>query len=400
MVALAVGDGTSTTAPVQRAARWWVDVVDTPDALEPHRRAWDDLACEALEPNPFYESWMLAPAWRLFGLDDGVQVAFVYRDGPRPQDPPELCGLFPLIQRRFGNWPITNWTLWQHQYGFCCTPLLRQGIAREALHEFWNWLEISDGPAVWELPLVPADGAFQQTLIDVANDRQSLYHVVQRYNRAMLRPAETAEDYCTAAMSCHNRQELRRKQRRLAERGRVEHRQSSPTDDHGSWIEQFLALEAAGWKGQEGTALATSPVDAAYFRAIVTAAASRRQVVFLGLFLDEQPIALKVNFLSGAGGFAFKIAFDESLSKLSPGVLLELDNIEWLHRQPGVKWMDSCAKPGHFMIDRLWSGRRTIKHLLMSTGRRWGDLAVGTIPFLQALKAVLQPRQRTTGDTP
>jgi CelD/BcsL family acetyltransferase involved in cellulose biosynthesis len=403
MVALALGDGTSTATPVRRASRWWVEVVEAPEAAEAHRAAWDDLAWQAIEPNPFYESWMLLPAWRRFGMANGVRLALIYRDGPRPNDPPELCGLFPLVQKPLGRWPVQTWALWQHHYAFVCTPLLRHGVAREALAAFWMWLEEqADSPAVWELPHVAADGPFQQTLIDVINDRQALCHTVHRYNRALLRPAESAKAYCAATMTCHNRQELRRQRRRLSERGRFEARCSAKTsevsEDLGSlkcaeiatWIDRFLALEAAGWKGREETALAAAAVDAEYFREIAIAAAERRQVVFLGLFLDDRPIALKVNFLSGDGGFAFKIAFDEAFAKSSPGVQLELENIDWLHRQPGVKWMDSCAKPGHFMINRLWGERRTMQHLVVSTGRSWGNLIVGALPLVRALKSIIR----------
>ena len=39
----------------------------------------------------------------------------------------------------------------------------------------------------------------------------------------------------------------------------------------------------------------------------------------LGLFLDDRPIALKVNFVAGDGAFVFKTAYDEAFSRFSPG---------------------------------------------------------------------------------
>jgi len=35
--------------------------------LEEHLPAWEDLALAAIEPNVFYESWMLLPALRAYG---------------------------------------------------------------------------------------------------------------------------------------------------------------------------------------------------------------------------------------------------------------------------------------------------------------------------------------------
>jgi len=376
-----------TAAPAP--PRWWVELLGGPAEIAPHCAAWDDLAQHAVEPNPFYERWMLLPAWRTFGLIDQVQLALVYRDGTHPEAAPELCGLFPLRQRQLGHMPLRVWSLWRNQYTYLCTPLLRQGAARETLQFFWNWLgHHAGGPGLWKLPHVNGDGPFQQTLIDVTNDRHASCHILYRYNRAVLRPASSAEAYCAAAMTSHNRQELRRQHRRLSERGRLEFRETSPADDVSSWIEQFLQLEAAGWKGREQTAIAAGEADADYFRTIVAEGVARGQAGFLGLFLDGQPIALKVNFFSGEGSFAFKIAFDESLAKFSPGVQLELENINWLHRRPAVKWMDSCAKADHFMINRLWRDRRTIQDLVVSTGTIRGDLALGLLPFAHAVKSV------------
>jgi hypothetical protein len=109
----------------------------------------------------------------------------------------------------------------------------------------------------------------------------------------------------------------------------------------------------------------------------------------LGLFLEGRPIALKCNFLAPPGSFAFKIAFDENYARYSPGVHLEMANIEQVLAQPGLDWMDSCAIPDHFMINRLWTERRTVQTLLISTGRRFGDLAVSLIPLLRWLKRKL-----------
>jgi CelD/BcsL family acetyltransferase involved in cellulose biosynthesis len=392
MVTLALGDGRSTVPPVRRPADFWVEVCDTADAAEAHQAAWEDLAWHAIEPNPFYEPWMLLPAWRTLAGTQSVQLACVFRNGARPRDPAELCGLVPLVRERYGKWPMQAWRSWQHQYCFLCTPLLRQGVAVESLRALWNWTDsVPNGPSLWELPHIAGGGLFHQALIEVANERGATLPIVHQFNRALLTPAESAEAYCNATMTCHNRQDVRRKWRRLNEQGRVEFRSSSPGEPMEGWIDQFLALEAAGWKGLEQSALALAETDATYFRTIVTAAAERNQVVFLGLFLDDKVVALKVNFLAGDGSFAFKIAFDEAFAKCSPGVQLELENIDWVHKQPRLKWMDSCAKPGHFMISRLWRERRTIKRIVLSTGSCRGDLMVGLIPLARALKSLFKP---------
>src|SRR3546814_2224216 len=48
----------------------------------------------------------------------------------------------------------------------------------------------------------------------------------------------------------------------------------------------------------------------------------------------------------------FKIAFDEALGRFSPGVLIEIANLQAVLGDPAIGWMDSCAAADHPMIDR------------------------------------------------
>src|SRR5439155_22768472 len=145
-------------------------------------------------------------------------------------------------------------------------------------------------------------------------------------------------------------------------------------------------------KGEQHTALAAETSHRGFFTAACRGAFARGQLMMLGLFLNDEPLAMKCNFTSGAGAFAFKIAFDERFARFSPGVQLELDNIEALHARPDLRWMDSCAIAQHFMINRLWRERRTVHHLLVSTGRRGGTLLLGLLPLGRAVKRLFRRR--------
>jgi hypothetical protein len=105
--------------------------------------------------------------------------------------------------------------------------------------------------------------------------------------------------------------------------------------------------------------------------------------MMIALRYNGRPIAYKLNFLSGVGSFAFKIAFDEEYARYSPGVLLELENIRLLHERPQIRWMDSCADPERFMINHLWTDRRVIQTIVVSTGKPQGDLALAALPLLK-----------------
>jgi hypothetical protein len=77
------------------------------------------------------------------------------------------------------------------------------------------------------------------------------------------------------------------------------------------------------------------------------------------LDLDGRPLAMLINFLCPPGGFSFKTAFDEDYARFSPGVLLQQANLDLLG-DARIDWVDSCAAPGHPMIDSVWRERRRL----------------------------------------
>jgi hypothetical protein len=81
-----------------------------------------------------------------------------------------------------------------------------------------------------------------------------------------------------------------------------------------------------------------------------------------------QTLAAKCNLVAGDAVFCFKIAFDETWARFSPGVQLELANIAFFHGNPELKWMDSCAEPTNEMINRLWPDRRPIEVTAITGG--------------------------------
>jgi len=113
----------------------------------------------------------------------------------------------------------------------------------------------------------------------------------------------------------------------------------------------------------------------------------------LALRLDGRPIASKCDFLAADGSFTFKIAFDESYARYSPGLLLELHNIQRLHAQSRTGWVDSCTHAENFMFNRLWLGRRTIESRVVSTGKAPGDLVIAMLPLLAWLSRKLLRRR-------
>src|SRR3954470_8811195 len=134
-----------------------VTVLDHPATLAGHMAAWNDLAAAALEPNVFYEPWMLLPAIDAFGRVNALRHVLVYAD--QGKAPPLLCGLFPLERAaRYNGMPFPHVSLWRHKHCFLGTPLVRATHAHACLGAFLDWLEAdTDGAAAIKWGVVADD---------------------------------------------------------------------------------------------------------------------------------------------------------------------------------------------------------------------------------------------------
>jgi hypothetical protein len=355
--------------------------------LETYVKEWDVLAANAVEPNPFYEPWMLIPALRSLarGRDVRVVLIFEFIDGKRT-----LCGVFPIERfARYKGLPVTGFKLWQHLFCGLSTPLVRRERTAQCLDRFIDWLTDSGDCGLMEFNFIAGDGPFFQVLEDCFKKRGIKSLQSETFVRALFRPRENADAYLQAAVNQPHRKDLRRKTRRLAETGNLEFETLESGADLDRWVNEFLELEGRGWKGNGG-AFVCNKLDAQYFREIAVGAFAQRKLMMVALRLDKKAIAMKCNFMTAPGSFAFRIAFDENYSAYSPGVLLELENIRRLHMDPEVEWMDSCAIPDHPMIDRLWPDRRRIVSLLLPTGKRSAALVISGLPFMRKVNRKLR----------
>lgn len=312
----------------------------------------DALALVSAEPNPFHESWMLRPA--LAHLDAPKLMLVCVRD-----ESATLTGLFPMqLTPRYRGLPLRTLRSWEHDYLFLGSPLIAAGDPASTWGAVLDWIESRDSPAsILELVGIRDDGPVGTALRTEIARRPHLGVYAQRRERAMFDPIH----FKATGISGKHHKELRRQERRLGELGAITYRSLSAESDAIGWIERFLALESSGWKGQLGTALNAHAASRAFFKDTCMAAHERGQLQMFEMVVAEQPIAMKCNFTSHDGVFMFKIAYDETYAKYSPGLLLELFGMQQLLLSDRrIAWADSCAKTEHFMAERLWPERRRL----------------------------------------
>ena len=341
-----------------RAVSW--RELDTPGA----RLAWDALAACAAEPNPFHESWYLLAALRAFDPEDHISILRFDADG-------ELAGLLPVhTPKRYYRRPIPHLASWVHPNCFLGASLVARGLEREFWRALLKWADENAGAALFlHLAQMPLSGPLYEGLRAVLAEQDRLAATVHREDRAMLASDLSPEAYFEASLSGKKRKELRRQFNRLAELGEVSMTRTTGDEHLARWIEDFLALEHSGWKGTNGSAIASHQTTTRMFKEALFGAAAQGRLERLTLTLDDEPIAMLANFITPPGAFSYKTAFDERYARFSPGVLVQRENLELLG-QPGIDWCDSCASADHPMIDHIWRERRPIGRLSIAIGGR------------------------------
>jgi CelD/BcsL family acetyltransferase involved in cellulose biosynthesis len=106
------------------------------------------------------------------------------------------------------------------------------------------------------------------------------------------------------------------------------------------------------------------PSHAAFFREVCEGFAAVGRLQLFELHGGGRTVAMKCNLVAAPGLFTVKIAHDEELGKFSPGVQLEVENVEKFH-ETDLDWMDSCATPENETFNRLWPDRRRIATRLL-----------------------------------
>lgn len=134
------------------------------------------------------------------------------------------------------------------------------------------------------------------------------------------------------------------------------------TSDPLPCLRECFALEAAGWKGRSGTAMARLPDLQRFYRQLACRLAASGQLRLYGLVLNNRVVAFELCLcsLNSARMYPLKIAYAEDLRTASPGVVLR-----WLLLQDACKHFreyEFLGDDAHWKAD--WStGVTVLRHL-------------------------------------
>jgi len=237
------------------------------------------------------------------------------------------------------------------------------------------------------LPLIPEQGAFAHALNTVLARQGRAGTAFGRHERALLAAGTQRQGHLERAISGDRRKKLRRQRRLLAD---IAPLTLATTWDAGgieAALQDFLVLEAGGWKGLAGTAIVNDPAIQHFVRSAVMALAADGQVRIDRLLFNCAAIATTVPLTSGDTAWCWKIAYNEAHVRSSPGVQLVCDLTDSLLAEPRAPRVDSCASPRHPMIDHVWRERLALSDRLIA-------LRPSAMPF--ALACRIETLRRST----
>ncbi|HRX36384.1 MAG TPA: GNAT family N-acetyltransferase [Aestuariivirga sp.] len=281
------------------------------------------------------------------------------------EDAEDLRLALPLVRRRL---PVPHFQNWSSPINFYGLPHVDRNVAEAALTVLLRKVA-----APLFLKAIPMQGPLWEAVSAAATHLT----VVRRWERAVLRPQGSFEHWFETNFDRKRRNTLRRLSSRLSEQGDLVSATLTEADDAGAWASQFLALEAAGWKGRRRTALMTDQRTAAAFQAACAALAASGNLRFWKLELDGMPLAMMFGYADGLEVWLGKIAYSEDYAKYSPGVQVLLHATSQLFAE-GVVQADSCSGPEHPMVDHIWRDRLPVGDVLVAgpTVSRGAILAV------------------------
>jgi CelD/BcsL family acetyltransferase involved in cellulose biosynthesis len=306
-----------------------VEIREGREAFNALEKEWNAALARGPRDEPMLRhEWLRA--W-IENFSPGAPLrTFVARSGR------ELHAAIPLIEQEVRGadtcfLPMKTWSTPHNDHSQRGGILLgRRG--KEVLPAIWEKIASTDGWDRLRIRDLP-HGAAEWKLRDLAEAAEFPCGLWTSLRSPYL-PLPQQYDKVEARVDAKFRQNLRRRRRRLAEHGEVKYVQIAGGDarELDCALADFFVIEASGWKGRGGTAIAQRPELVGFYTQIATDAARRGALTVGFLELARRRIAAHLSVVHAGRHYLLKLGYDESFHEHSPGQQLTSEMLR-----------DSCA---------------------------------------------------------
>jgi CelD/BcsL family acetyltransferase involved in cellulose biosynthesis len=276
-----------------------VDVHDGTGALETE---WDELVDET-GVNPFLRPGWEKAWWRYFGKGK-LQILAARQDG-------RLVGVLPVSNFRGELRSPTN----AHTpvFGFISTG---ESVVEKLTEELFSMR-----PRRIELAFVDADDRGLDRMGQIAS-RLGYRVLVRTIMRSPRISTDTDREAYEKHLGSKLRSDLRRRRRRLDEKGSVTFHVSDGSEGLDELLAEGFSIEGSGWKASQGTAIESRPETKGFYTEVARWSAERGWLRIAFLRLDGRPIAFDFCLEERGVHFLIKTGYDPGYRKYAPGMLM------------------------------------------------------------------------------
>jgi len=311
---------------------------------------WANLVENAVEDNPYYSPAFMKPLLEHIDWNCDIQALAVYKRDV-------LVGFLPFVIDKW-RWlkALAVNRAWIHPNFSLTVPLIDEGCAGnvvEALVEAMN----GQGAAgsFWLFENFSLEGPVGALFAEALAARNLSSQTFGEFARPILEQECSFDEYMSSRVSKSRRRALMRNRKRLSAMGKVEMQSFASGPGLTAAVEDFLTIEAAGWKGAKGTALACNESMAAFARRAFGDNDGRPIARADLLYLNDRPIAASLSVYAGKTAFLLKSAYDETYRTYSPGLLLEQNIMEYFFDTRWVERLDSAVTVSAHVLQNLWN---------------------------------------------
>jgi CelD/BcsL family acetyltransferase involved in cellulose biosynthesis len=337
---------------------------------------WRSLAPRALEPNPMCEPPCVLAAARNLPYGDDLAL-LVADDG-------ECFHIVTPVFRvpRFGRLPFPVVTTDIRRMTWLGTPLLGPERPVEAWMSALTTLSTERRSGRWQGLALKwiADGPVAAALDEATRRLRLPTYVSEDFDQPFLhrRPDRSY----TSNQSKRHLGDYRRRARRLSELLGAELEVENVAADLNS-VREYVELEAAGYKVDNGVAMRTQDGESEYFTEMCAAFAAEGRLQVLKMHAGGRTVSMQISFEAGDGLFLVKVGHDEKFNHYDPGVQLHFAAMEHFDARTDAAWIDVCTFPDNDLLLRLYQDRRRTKSVLVGLGGPLNSAMVRAIPHVR-----------------
>jgi CelD/BcsL family acetyltransferase involved in cellulose biosynthesis len=308
-------------------------VVSSESAFADLSGTWDDLVRAMPRPSPFLLHTWLLEWFRHYGGPSELAVQALFREGT-------LVAAFPLVNKHWRGLRVARFLGGEQSSlaDLLLAPSEDPTTAMELIERASSEHDFA------ELFGLGGDSRVARTAAP-----EGLY-LFKRADAPVLELTDDWDALYQAKVSAKRRSQYRRRLRQLEERGALEFSLARSREELESALADAFRLHALRWEAQRDGSGFGTPTGVSFHRAALGVLADQDVVRLVTMKSAGRAIAFALAFTLAGRLYGYRMAFDPSFARYSPGILTLLELIASASHE-GVKRVEFLGAADHFKLE-------------------------------------------------